>query len=122
MNKMLMKAALVRNGKIPISPCRRRSLNQGTLFWLNLLKERHSGLCWDYKTDKDEDGDYELQFLHRSTRQKMSYALVEPIQKEINFVEAVHILGVLPKLVPQSTKRQQGIIKFNVNFEEFHME
>ena len=74
------------------------------------------------KADKDEDGDYEVQFLRRSTRHKMSYAFVEPIQKEINFVDAESILGVLPKPGPQSTKKQQGIIKFNVNFEELYME
>ena len=50
------------------------------------------------KADKDEDGDCEVQFLRRSARHKMSYAFVEPIQKEINSVEAESILGVLPKL------------------------
>ena len=71
---------------------------------------------------KDEDEDYEINFLCKSSRYKMSYAFVEPIREVINSVAADSILGVLPKPVHQSTKRQQGIIKFGVNFEGFNME
>ena len=52
----------------------------------------------------------------------MYYTFVEPIHEEINYVVADSILGVLPKPVNQSTKRQQGIIKFGVNLEGFNME
>ena len=52
----------------------------------------------------------------------MSYAFVEPMHEEINSVVADSILGVLPKPVHQSTKRQQGIIHFGVNFEGFNKE
>ena len=52
----------------------------------------------------------------------MSYVFVEPKHEEINYVAADSILEVLPKPVHLSTKRQQGIIQFGVNFERFNME
>ena len=57
---------------------------------------------------------------HQGT--KCLIPLWEPIHEEINSVVADSILGVLPKPVHQSTRKQQGIIKFGVNFEGFNME
>ena len=63
-----------------------------------------------------------IHFLCRSSRHNRSYAFVEPIHGEINYVVADSKLGVLLNAAHPSTKRQQGIIEFGVYFEGFIME
>ncbi|XP_064606151.1 uncharacterized protein LOC135471033 [Liolophura sinensis] len=74
------------------------------------------------KQPKDRDGDYEVQFLRRSTRHTTAFAFVEPLVEDISSVESDSVLGVLPVPIKQTTKRLQGIIQFNVNFDGYNIE
>ena len=53
----------------------------------------YAGIIW---AAKDEEEDHDIHFLCKSSRYKVSYAFVNPIHDEINYVAADYsILGVL---------------------------
>ena len=70
----------------------------------------------------DDEGDYEIQFLKKSTKHTKILAFVEPEQEEITSVAADLVLGILPRPMQQTTKRLQGITQFGVNFDGYNFE
>ena len=72
---------------------------------------------------KDEEGDFEVKFLRKSTKHVKSCCFVEPYTEEINSVEESSILGILPHPTSTSTtKRRRGIMEFDINLISYNMD
>lgn len=73
---------------------------------------------------KDDDGDFEVKFLRKSTKHVLSCCFVEPTTQEIVSVEETSIVGVLPgpsATETNTTKRRKGILQFDFSFSDYNM-
>ena len=62
-----------------------------------------------------------VRSFRRSQRHAPDYAFVEPLIEDITYVNS-EFLKVLPRALPQTTKRLQGILQFAFNFESYNVQ
>jgi len=72
---------------------------------------------------KDEEDDFQVEFLRKSAKHVMFCCFVEPDKEEINSVEESSVLGVLPHPTnTNTTKRRRGIVQFSINLNGYNVD